>query len=245
MSTSPAETLVMTATFRADATPVLVVRDERERRFHYLCALVAWARPSRVRRIVFAENSNTPFDFSPVVRLLERAGKEVEVLVFDGNRQAPELGKGYGEGEILEHVYRNSRLVQAAPAFYKVTGRLFVSNFDEVSATTVGLEAFRLKRWKDGRPGKAITSFFKCSSDVFETRLLDAYTQVSDEDGRRIEQVYFGRLSDLHVSDFGVKPVMVGQHASTGKMYEPYDDAIVRTARSLLDGAGPAMTAAG
>lgn len=238
-----AETVVMSATFRADATPVLVVREEHERRLQYLCALVAWAGPARVRRIVFAENSNTSFDFSPVVRLLERAGKEVEVLVFDGNKEAARLGKGYGEGEILEYVYRNSRLLHVSPAFYKVTGRLFVSNFDEVAATTTSLEAFRMKRWKDGRPSKAITSFFKCSREVFETRLRDAYRQVNDEDGQRIEQVYFRQLSDVNVGDFGVKPIMVGQHASTGKMYEPYDDDVVRMARSLL--AGAPVTAAG
>ncbi len=243
MSISELETLVMTATFRADATPILVVRDEAERRLHYLCALLAWARPARLRRIVFAENSNTAFDFGPVVRLLEQAGKEVEILVFDGNREAPRLGKGYGEGEILEHVYRSSRLLLASPAFYKVTGRLFVGNFDEVSAATPAFEAFRIKRWKDGRSPKAITSFFKASREVFETRLLDAYRQVSDEDGQRIEQVYARQLADLDVGDFGVKPVMVGQHASTGKMYEPYDDDVVRMARSLL--ASAPVTAAG
>ena len=243
MSTNVAETLVMTATFTADATPVLVVRDEHDRRLQYLCALAAWARPARVRRIVFAENSSTRFDFSPVVRLLERAGKEIEVLVFDGNKDAPRLGKGYGEGEILEYVYRNSQLLTASPVFYKVTGRLFVSNFDEVSAATAASEAFRIKRWKDNRPPKAITSFFKCSRALFEARLLDAYRQVSDDDGHRIEQVYFRRLSDLNVSDFGVTPVMVGQHASTGKMYEPYDEEIVRTARSLLGGEPVSATA--
>ena len=67
---------------------------------------------------------------------------------------------------------------------------------------------------------------------------------MSDEEGHRIEQVYARRLSDLNASDFGVKPIVVGQHASTGKMYEPYDDEVVRVARVLLDGA-PANAAAG
>jgi hypothetical protein len=228
------ETLVMTATFRAEATPILVVRDERERTLQYLSALVAWARTTRVRRIVFAENSSTQFDFSQVVRLLEEAGKEVEVMVFDGNRETPRFGKGYGEGEILEHVYNRSRLLAATPVFYKVTGRLFVRNFDAVSEATTGTEAFRLKPSRNGRPPKAITSFFKCSRELFETRLLGAYKQVSDEEGHRIEQAYFNRLSDLNVGGFGVKPVMVGQQASTGKPYEPYDEDVVRRARSLL-----------
>ena len=31
-----------------------------------------------------------------------------------------------------------------------------------------------------------------------------------------------------------MKPVIVGQHGSTGKMYEPYEERIVRRACSLL-----------
>jgi hypothetical protein len=228
------ETLVMTATFRAEATPCLVVRDEHERRLHYLCALVAWGRSPRVRRIVFGENSNTRFDFSPVLRILEHAGKEVEVVVFDGNRETTQRGKGYGEGEILEYLHHHSRLLQAAPVFYKVTGRLFVSNFDGISEATPSGDAFRLKRWKDGRPGKALTTFFKCSRTLFEAKLLDAYRDASDADGHHLEHVYFQRLKDLDIADFATKPVMVGQQASTGQMYDPYDHDILRTARTLL-----------
>ena len=233
-STGGNETIVMTATFSAPATPTLVVRDEDERIHQYLCAMLSWARPRHVRRLVFGENSNTAFDFSKVVGRLERVGKEVEVLVFDGNQEAPLLGKGYGEGKILEYLYKNSRLLNAAPAFYKVTGRLFVSNFDLVSEATPGLNAFRFKRWKDGRRPKIIMRCFKCSRQLFESRLIDAYKGADDRTGVQIEHVYFDRLNGLPIPDFGVKPAMVGQSASTGEMLEPYDDAIIREARSLM-----------
>ena len=229
------ETLVMTATFNADATPYLVVRDECERIRQYICALLSWAGPTRVRRIVFGENSNTAFDFTPIIRHLQAAGKEVEVIVFAGNHDVPRLGKGYGEGRILEYLCSHSRLLRAAPSFYKVTGRLFVSNFDQVSAATTSRDAFRRKRWKDpARTPKVITRFFKCSHELFERRLLDAYEEADDTKGVHIEHIYFNRLSDLDVPDFGVKPVLVGQQASTGEIYGAYDEEIVRTARSLI-----------
>ncbi len=228
------ETLVMTATFHAPATPILAVRDERERTRQYLCALVAWAAVSRVQRIVFVENSQTRFDFTPVVRFVEATGKQLELLVFDGNQQAASAGKGFGEGVILEHMFANSQLLQAAPSFYKVTGRLFVANFDELSAATPGPDAFRLRPSKNGGPPKAVTSLFKCSRQLFATRLIDAYKQVNDEPGHRIEQAYFHRLSDLGLPDFGKRPVIVGQHASTGKMYEPYDEGVIKLAETFL-----------
>jgi hypothetical protein len=121
------DTLVMTATFRAPSTPTLVVRDEHTRIQHYMCALVSWAQTRRVHRVILGENSNTRFDFSRIVRYLEAAGKEVELLVFDGNKESPRFGKGFGEGEILEHLYTHSRLLRMTDTFYKVTGRLVVT----------------------------------------------------------------------------------------------------------------------
>jgi hypothetical protein len=225
----------VTATFSAPDTAYLVVRDEQERLFQYLCSLVAWARPVRVRRIIFAENSNTTFDFAPVVRYLEAAGKEVELIVFDGNQEVPRLGKGYGEGRILEHVYRHSTLLRSTPSFYKVTGRLFVRNFDKVSKATTSRDAFQRKQWDDpGRPSKVVTRFFKCSHELFEQRLLDAYKEVSDAPGVHIEHIYFNRLCGLGVPDFDVKLKLVGQQASTGDVYGVYDEEVVRIARSLM-----------
>lgn len=234
------ETLVMTATFRpAVDTPGLVISDERARTLQYLCALVSWARPAHVRRIVFGENSNTSFDFSGVTRYLERAGKEVEIHVFDGNKDVTRFGKGYGEGEILEYLYDHSRLLRAAPSFYKVTGRLFVSNFDAVSEATTTLDAFHRKekqpKNKPPRPRKVVTTFFKCSLALFERTLVRAYTQVDDRSGVFIEHVFYNQLRDLELPPFGVKPVLVGEQASTGKLYGPYGDDIVRTARSFLN----------
>ncbi len=240
------DTLVMTATVRPAAdTPGLLVIDERERLLHYLCALVSWARPARVRRIVFGENSTTTFDFSGVVRHLEAAGKEVEILVFDGNRGVTRFGKGYGEGEILAHLHRHSRLLRAAPAFYKITGRLFVSNFDAVSEATTTLDAFqrKMKPPKDGppRPPKVMTMFFKCSLALFERRLADAYTEVDDRAGVFIEHVYYNRLRDVDLPGFGARPALVGQQASTGRLYAAYDEDVVQTARRLLDAGAAAQ----
>lgn len=229
------DTLVMTATFRAPHTPALVIRDEKVRTLQYLCALTAWSQTRHVKRIVFAENSNTTFDFAPVVRHLEAAGKDAEILVFEGNQGSATFGKGFGEGVILEHVHRNSRLLREAGSFYKVTGRLFVSNFDAISEATTAPDAFRRKRWKDpARRPKVITTFFKSSLTTFERRLLDAYKEVDDRTQTHIEHVYFDRLSDLEGIDLGIKPVIVGEQASTGEVYAPYDAEIVATARGLM-----------
>lgn len=226
----------MTATFRAPSTPTLVVRDEHTRIRQYMCALVSWARTRRVRRIILGENSNTHFDFSRVVEYLEAAGKEVELLIFDGNKDSPRFGKGFGEGEILERVYTHSRLLRETDTFYKVTGRLFVRNFDAVSDNTESRHAFRRKYGKPGNPSKVDTTFFKCGLDLFESRLMHAYHQVDDAKRMFIEHMYFNRLSETDAGDFPLRPELVGQQASTGKVYGQYDEEVVRTAEAMSTG---------
>ena len=233
------ETLVMTATFRpAMDTPGLLVCGEQERMLQYLCALVSWARADRVRRIVFCENGATKFDFSRVVQYLEAAGKDVEILVFDGNKDVGRFGKGYGEGEILEHVCTHSRLLQASPSFYKVTGRLFVSNFDALSLATLTVDAFQRKQPKDERPRprKVVTTFFKCSVALFESRLVHAYKEVDDRQGVFIEHVYYNQLRDIDLPNFSIKPTLVGQQASTGRVYAEYEEHVIATAQALMNG---------
>jgi hypothetical protein len=201
-----------------------------------MCALVSWARTRRVRRIILGENSNTRFDFSRVVEYLEAAGKEVELLIFDGNKESSRFGKGFGEGEILERVYRHSRLLRDTDTFYKVTGRLFVRNFDAVSDSTESRHAFRRKYGKPGNPSKVDTTFFKCGLDLFESRLLHAYHQVDDAKRMFIEHMYFNQLSETDAGEFSLRPELVGQQASTGKVYGQYDEEVVRTAEAMSTG---------
>jgi hypothetical protein len=199
-----------------------------------MCALVSWAQTRRVHRVILGENSNTRFDFSRIVRYLEAAGKEVELLVFDGNKESPRFGKGFGEGEIMEHLYTHSRLLRMTDTFYKVTGRLFVRNFDLVSDATDSRHAFRRKYGKPGNPSKVDTTFFKCGLDLFESRLMHAYRQVDDTKRTFIEHMYFDQLRDTDAGGFALNPELVGQQASTGKVYAEYDEEVVRAAATMF-----------
>lgn len=228
-------TLLMPAAFKVNS-PITVVRDENERILQYLCGLVAWSQPQRVARIVFVENSSTTFDFGPVTDYLRAAGKELEVLVFQGTPIAKTRGQGFGEGEIFEYAFANSRLLRVADTFYKVTGRIFVKNFDEIDAATPEPTVIHRKERKPPKLPKANTVFFKCSVQVFESRLLDAYRDIDEPNGMYFEHVYYDRLRDVEAPDFSIGPVLVGQQASTGKMYEPYDAAVIETARRLMWG---------
>jgi len=128
-----AETVVLTATFEPGKTPFVAIGDVTERKWQYFCALLCWLRDPRVGAVVFCENSGTSYDFSGFADLARREGKRLEILTFDGNAESARLGKGFGEGRILEHVAHRSSVLRQSPAFYKCTGRVYVENFPALS----------------------------------------------------------------------------------------------------------------
>jgi len=129
------ETVVLTATFLPGKTPFVAIGDTTERKWQYFCALLCWLRDPRVGAVVFCENTATTCDFSRFSDIASREGKRLEILSFDGNTESARLGKGFGEGCILEHVMQQSSVLSESSAFYKCTGRVYVKNFPAVSAS--------------------------------------------------------------------------------------------------------------
>lgn len=124
------EVLLITASINIQNTPFVTIRDSRERLLQYLMGIVAWVKLTKINTIVFCENSNASYDFSKIIKFVRNEGKELEVLVFSGNRGSQKYGKGYGEGEIVEYAMKNSRNLKNSTNFYKITGRLFIPEFD-------------------------------------------------------------------------------------------------------------------
>lgn len=128
----------MTATINVGTTPFVKIKSETERLFEYLCSLIAWIKLTNIKTIVFCENSNISYDFRPIIELAQNEGKKLEVLVFDGNNEAHQYGKGYGEGKIIEYAINNSKFLNDDVDFYKITGRIFVQNFSLIQQVHAG-----------------------------------------------------------------------------------------------------------
>jgi hypothetical protein len=77
------------------------------------------------------------------------------------------------------------------------------------------------------------TTFFKCGLELFETRLMHAYREVDDMKRVFIEHMYFDLLRETDVGGFPLSPEIVGQSASTGKVYGEYDEDVIRTAATM------------
>jgi len=75
--------------------------------------------------IVFVENSDE--DLSVHFTGQIKNGR-LEVLCFNGNNYAPELGKGLGEMRCIEFAISNSSFIEKTSFVFKITGRYKISN---------------------------------------------------------------------------------------------------------------------
>lgn len=143
------EALLMTATISPQNVPSLKITDSQERLQQYLQAIVAWIKLSSISTIVFCENSNASYDFSKIVNFAKQEGKTLEVLQFQGNQNASKYGKGYGEGLIIKHAINNSKYLDSMTNLYKITGRLFVPEFDKIQQLHSQISnAFKIPAWQ-------------------------------------------------------------------------------------------------
>ncbi len=126
------EPLLMTATINVGNTPYVKINNSEERLLEYLCALISWIKLTPVNQIIFCENSQTDYDFHKIQQFAKDEGKNLEVLVFDGNREAQRYGKGYGEGKIIKYALQGSSHLNDNINFYKITGRLFIPEFCQI-----------------------------------------------------------------------------------------------------------------
>ena len=229
-----AVTVLLTATISPKKNvPHVALRDEKERLVHYLHSLLLWSRSMKTDKIVFCENSATKFDFSSIKNFLEKSGKEFEVLVFDGNKETQEFGKGRGEQEILEYALDNSILLRKRPAFFKVTGRLFIENFDKVADNLHLKQAVFI-------PNSIgfDTRCFKVSRKLFMDFLYGAGPEINDLSGpgHYLEAVYRRRMEGK-TTDFPEKLLFTGTSGTTGGNYDnALYPKVLAIARDIAEG---------
>ena len=126
------DALILTAAINPGATPYVKMSDPEERLFQYLCSLVSWIQFSNISPIIFCENTGYDYDYSQIIQMAENFNKHLEILLFVGNNESYKYGKGWGEGKIIEYVFKNSKVLHHHNCFYKITGQYFLKNCDEI-----------------------------------------------------------------------------------------------------------------
>lgn len=238
--------------------PYLAIKAPNVRLAQLYCSMICWIRQTRVKNIILCDNTSTDQTFPGLVKLAENAGKKLEILQFNGDhRRVASHGKGFGEGEIIRHVMSESVLLREEASFFKVTGRVFVENFDDIWQAEQGNDTvfnLNMKRWKrlawriiancpllhaklgNRGIGHIQTVFYKCGVRYYRENLLDSYMEVNDREDRSLENRMFMPLMRHGFSTFSLPPRLVGYSAGLGSLYggRDFSDEVKREADELI-----------
>lgn len=201
----------------------LILRDEKERLKQYKDSIRSVLCSGAFTKVVFCENSNYGTEkMSSLMEIAEENGVELELLSFQGNDEKACIhGKGYGEGEIMEHVFSHSKLIETEDYFVKITGRLKVNNIRDI------VSRMNRQRTYFNIPNSTIrniydTRMYGMPVSQFKDCFLHSYEQVMDEQGIFLEMVYTKVLREhnIKVHNFPRYPRIVGVSGSGGAIYD-------------------------
>jgi hypothetical protein len=220
-----AHCLLFTSTVYVNAAHTSVV-DPVLREAQYIESLTFWIKRPEIKKIIVCDNSM--FLYPEWLRTLAEAeNTKIEFLRFEGSsKMIMSRGKGFGEGEIIEHIFMHSKLFQSSTSFFKVTGRLKVLNLRSVLARFKNEKTYFLLT--NLRPkvcrlsAQSIdTRFYYINKMQFERFLLKGYKEVNEANGVFLEHVYYNKLRGNHpFSPFFPVPRISGVSGSYGLEYK-------------------------
>jgi hypothetical protein len=207
--------LLLTASVNPNGMPGVSQPDPEDRENTYLdCLKYYLGHDSRVRKIIFAENSGWPLErFQQIVALHNPNSKEVELISFDCNDYPRTKGKSFGELLLIDKALQASRLGKSSKYIGKMTGRNLLLNITKVlERIPRDFELFCDIRDHNfyellGMPDcghHCDSRFFVFTHRFYELYLRDSYSVLPFENGYTIE----GLLYDLVKANEGVEPII-------------------------------------
>lgn len=200
----------------------VTIRDEAERLKQYIESIQFFIESGAFTKIVFCDNSN--FGTEKLESLQNEAQKHcvlLELLSFQGNAEQTAIhGKGYGEGEIMDHVFANSKLLSGEQSFMKITGRMKVDNIKAI------ISRLKVEKTYFNIPNRTHremydTRMYVMPVKAFRTLFINQYDKVMDDEGIYLEKVYTSVIQEnhIHIDNFPRYPRIVGVSGSTGVQY--------------------------
>lgn len=201
------------------------LRDTNARLHHALESIGQWLRIDPSLQIVLCDGSN--FNLATEVSRRFPTAK-IECLAFENNQAlVKELGRGWGEGEIVKYALRHSQLIQTAGCFAKCTSKLWVENYKECMRHWNGqlllsgvflntLSPFTKTIFK-----QIDTRFYVADVKIYEKYFLDAHISMDSRAGHGLEDSFFDILKQHEFSKclIPIPPVIQGVGGGTGKYY--------------------------
>lgn len=213
--------LLITSCIAPSPQPFLKVLDNQVRLNQTIGSLRFFVQSGCFDKIVICDSSSYQMNIDDVVDQSTSRQVCVEVLAFQGNTEmVRKLGKGYGEGEIMEYVLKNSRLMAGETYFFKVTGRLTVTNLRDIMPhlrPETNYFNITVLKWL----GAIDTRFYGVCVSTYRDDLLHAYRNVNDSEAKYYEICFRDMLLSkaVHFRCFPRFPIICGTSGTQGLDY--------------------------
>lgn len=212
--------LLLTSTIFPNAS-YTTITDNSLRLEQYRAAIYFWLAYTKVKKIVFCDNSNvSPLSEDELINLQSVFDKKIEILnFFSDEKKVKEKGKGFGEGEIIKYALENSIHLKLSDSFYKCTGRIVVSNFDEITSNFHNESVFYLR--SANLIDQIDTRFFLVKKEIYLKYIVDAHEYVNDDNYIYLEHCVFNSIKGNTKNRYFTRyPKYLGVSGSTGDTYK-------------------------
>lgn len=210
--------LIMTACIKMEKKAERDVDQPHIRLAQYLKAMDFYIEYSSLKRIVFCDNSDFEYDYKEICKKAESRNVKLEILRFKGRGElAIEKGKGYGEGEIIDYVLKNSILINDSDILVKVTGRYIIRNMERILQNCKN-ETIYFNLSGMGLP-YINTSFYVVPNRFYKQHLKDVFYSVDDKRHHPLEWCFFRELHKEEVvfKCFKRYPYIIGIGGTSGQ----------------------------
>lgn len=198
----------------------LVDSDQRLKQYINSLNIIVEQRPDA--SIIFCDNSGYGLGaFDELKKKAESRNIPIELFSFKGDdSNVIKYGKGYGEGEILKYVFKNSKLIERDDYIVKITGRLVIDNICDI-LKRIDKNCIYFNVPNIHRRDMYDTRFYAMPKAIFEKYFIDEYPKVNDEKGYYLEVLYTDIVigNSLKAKNFPRYPRIVGISGTGGITY--------------------------
>lgn len=222
--------LILTATIQPIGGQRLALAAATDRKRQYLEALRRWLADTHDGTpIVLIENSGADLaDF----KLLAEAfpARLVELLSIPASHSNPTAGKGFGEFEMIDAAFTQSRLLRTADCCVKITGRLTIANWRPMLwklPASFDLIADAHLVPNDPNGGRIDSRLVFFSTAFYRQHVLGLYRTMNDANGYFAEHALFNVMQNAPpdaklFTRLPLEPRWRGGSASTGERYDDW-----------------------
>lgn len=215
--------VLLTASIDPKGCFFLERKNPKIREKDYIKSLKLWLEHTNFP-IVFCENSN--YDLSRIKKVCAKYPKRVEIIQYNGNTYPRELGKGYGEAEIIERAILESVYIKKATSIIKVTGRLYVENIHEILEICSSENLISSDKIQKNSRGEYITpsQIFIFQKKFFLTYFLKYKELINDIKKVSFEHILCKAIlnakRDNQKVENIISPIYKGYHATRNTLYK-------------------------